>query len=215
MGYILDYSTVWTSVQFGLQYSLDFNIQWTDYYWNTLNITEDWNYYRTKMTDEIIMKMMEKLDTVVNSIKTLSENQKNMIEAFEKGRIMDRLDYLEEQTDENTDKIAELEVKVNAVINGERSKNDWAVIVEEENNRRKNNVKMLEKMKEKEKKKEKLTYKEKMMKELKESAKVIVKEVREEEIDEEKGREEIIKNSKKILGFKPIIRDNVEYFIRG
>ena len=158
--------------------------------------------------------MMEKLDTVVSSIETLSENQKNMLEAFEKGRIMDRLDDIEEQTEANTDKIAELEVKVNAVMNGERSKNDWAEIVEEENKRRSNNVKIMEKMKEKEKKKEKLTYKEIMMKELKESAKVIVKEVREEEIDEEKGREEIIKNSKKILGFKPITRDNVEYFLR-
>ena len=116
---------------------------------------------------------MEKLTTH----GALSENQKNMLEAFEKGRIMDRLDDLEEQTEENTDKIAELEVKVNAVMNGERSKNDWAEIVEEENKRRKNNVKTMEKMKEKEKKKEKLTYKEKMMKELKESAKVIVKEV--------------------------------------
>ena len=165
------------------------------------------------MTDELIKEMMQKLDTVVGSIEKLSDNQKNIMEAFEKGKIMYRIEELEEQTDENTNKIAELEDKVNAVMKGDKSKNDWNEIAEEENKRRKKSVKMVEKMGMKEKNNEKMTYKEKMMIELRESAKAIVNEVLEEENEEENGRDEIIKNSKKILGFKPITRDNVEYFM--
>ena len=164
------------------------------------------------MNEENFIKMMQTLNSLTTSMESLTGTQNRILEVLEKEQVVERIETLEDTTEHNTKRIEELEKKMEEK-DKKRDSNDWNNIVEGENERRKKKVILVEKKGEQEKIVGKESYKEKLMKELENDAKVIFIEESKREEETENTREEILEKSKKILGFKPITKENVEYFM--
>ena len=152
---------------------------------------------------DIILEQLKNITQHIATIESSQEEMKNIL----KGYITD----ITEKVEEHDDRIAALESKVNALLNGDKMENDdWNKIIAEENERREKRVTLNDIVEETPKAVK--TFSEVLKQNLQDDANKIFPRVKINSTRYKSDEEKILSKAKNIIGLKPISQGNISHF---